>query len=552
MARKSTAKGILDGLHAHGIERIFCLPRVQNDGFFAELFDMRERFDVVHARHEQGAAYMALGHALASGKPSVYCVVPGPGFLNTTTALATAWSTGARVLALVGQLPQRQIGRGHGLLHEIPDQDRMLASLTGWSARVESPLEAPALVDEAFRSMAEGRPRPAGLEVPMDVWSLTAEVPESCPQAPRPRPLDEVAIDQAARLLASARKPMMVVGGGALDAADQVRAVAELLGAPVSHFRMGHGVLDARHPLSVPHPVGYRLWKESDVVLAVGTRLQMQQLGWGTDERLAIVRIDIDPVEIGRVQSPAVGIAGDAGRCLAALARRLPEYLAKTVARNPTAGRQAEIEAARKAFAAEIAHLEPQLTYLDILREALGDDGILVDELTQIGYVGRFAWPARTPRKVISSGYQGTLGWGVATAIGVRFACPRQRVLSINGDGGFMFNLAELATAVQWRLPIVFLVMDDGAFGNVRRIQEQQYGNRVIATDLANPDFAAMAETFGARGMRAHDPQSLASILPEAFAHAGPVVIHLRCGPMPDPWKFMLLPPIRGNADPVF
>ncbi|MGI9501660.1 MAG: thiamine pyrophosphate-binding protein, partial [Geminicoccaceae bacterium] len=173
MERLSTAEAIVSMLELNGIDRLFCLPGVQNDALFDVLFDAAERIKIVASRHEQGAAYMALGAALATGKPSAYCVVPGPGFLNTTAALATAQSCGAQVLALIGQIPSAYIGRQLGLLHEIPDQSGMLGSLTKWSAPVQAPIEAPKLVDEAFQQLLNGRPQPVGLECAADVWAKT-------------------------------------------------------------------------------------------------------------------------------------------------------------------------------------------------------------------------------------------------------------------------------------------------------------------------------------------------------------------------------------------
>ena len=176
MERPSTAEAILAMLELNGIDTLFCLPGVQNDPLFDALFDVAERIKVVHSRHEQGAAYMALGAALATGRPSAYAVVPGPGFLNTASALATAQSCGAQVLALIGQIPSSYIGRGLGLLHEIPDQSGMLKTLTKWSASVRAPIQAPDLVDQAFHQLQNGRPGPVGLECPADVWAQRATV----------------------------------------------------------------------------------------------------------------------------------------------------------------------------------------------------------------------------------------------------------------------------------------------------------------------------------------------------------------------------------------
>ena len=543
MERLSTAEVIVRSLAINGIDRLFCLPGVQNDPLFDVLFDAADRIQVVHSRHEQGAAYMALGAALATGKPSAYCVVPGPGFLNTTAALATAQSCNAQVLALIGQIPSAYIGRGLGLLHEIPDQSGMIERLTKWTAQIRAPFQAANLTNEAFNQLWNGRPQPVGLECPADVWADSAPVALSeKPAARRELAIDDDAIDAAAKLLGKAKKPLIVVGSGAQDASSEITALAELLQAPVTAFRMGHGVVDSRNPLSVTVPLGHSLWKEADVVLGVGTRLQTQQVAWGTDDDLKIIRIDIDPIEIGRIQTPDVAIIGYAGEATRALLDRLPRHMDRRPSRTD------ELLGLKAALADNLAYLQPQLGFLDVIRSELPEDGILVDELVQVGYVARIAFPTYHPRTFICSGYQGTLGWGMATSIGVQMARPETRVVALAGDGGFMFNVQELAVAVQHRLPLVTIVFNDGAYGNVRRIQKQMFGNRVIATDLANPDFAKLAESFGAMGLSATSPETLRTALQTAFREDGPSVIEVRCGEMPSPWEFMLLPAIRGNG----
>ncbi len=543
MERLSTAEAIVSTLALNGIDRLFCLPGVQNDPLFDVLFDTQDRIEVVQSRHEEGAAYMALGAALATGKPSAYCVVPGPGFLNTSTALATAQSCGAQVLALIGQIPSAYIGRGLGLLHEIPDQSGMLRSLTKWSADIRTPIDVPGLVNEAFSQLLNGKPQPVGLECPADIWAKKATV--GLPQVNAERralAVDEDAVEAAAKLLGRAKKPLIVVGGGAQEASVEITELAELLQAPVTAFRMGHGVVDARNPLSVTVPIGHHLWRDADVVLGIGTRLQTQQLSWGVDNDMEIIRIDIDPTEVNRIREADVGLIGYADAVVRALVDRLPRHMSRRESRRD------EMINLKASFAAKFEKLRPQLDYLDVIRSELPEDGILVDELVQVGYVGRFAYPVYKPRTFICSGYQGTLGWGVPVSIGVQMAKPEMRVVALAGDGGFMFNVQELAIAVQRALPLITIVFNDGAFGNVRRIQKEHFGNHLIATDLVNPDFVKLAESFGAMGLPATSPETLRSALRKAFDHRGPSVIEVRCGEMPNPWEFMLLPAVRGNG----
>jgi acetolactate synthase I/II/III large subunit len=319
----TTAEAVVARLHANGIDTLFCLPGVQNDELFAALYAYRDRIRLIHTRHEQGAAYMALGAAMATGKPAAYCVVPGPGFLNSTGALCTAYACNAPVLALTSQIPQAHIGRGLGFLHELPDQLGVMQRLTKWAERIREPQDAMRLVDEAFRQMTTGRPRPVGLECPLDVWSQSAEIDHKPPAQTSRAAIDRAAVGRAADLLRGARRPLMVVGGGAQGAGDLVTALAEQFQMPVIAGQMGFGVIDARNPLSVNLQVGIKLWGDADVVLAVGTRLQIEQMVWGLDDRLKIIRVDADPDEIERFRTPAVGILGDSRDVLDALLNEL-------------------------------------------------------------------------------------------------------------------------------------------------------------------------------------------------------------------------------------
>jgi acetolactate synthase I/II/III large subunit len=541
MPLMSGGDAIVRSIVAHGITNLYCLPGVQSDHLFNALFDAGDAIRVVHTRHEQGAAYMALGAALATGRPAAYSVVPGPGFLNSSAALATAYSTGAKVLALIGQIPSRAIGKGLGYLHEIPDQLGILRTLTKSAERVDRPEDAPGLVAQAFHKLHSGRPRPVALEVPPDVLGAKAEVTLVAPLSPEPpAPLDEDAIAQAAQMLAAADCPVIFVGGGAHDAAAEVQALAERLTAPVVGFRRGKGVLDNRHVLSHPLPGGHALWARADVVLAVGTRMFLPLSAWGTDDKLKIIRIDIDPTEFLRMRVPANGIAGDA----AAILRRLDQYLARRMPLDKA--RVAASRALKERVAADFEKLGVILDYLKAIRDVLPDNGVLVDELTQVGYAARTAYEARGARTFISSGYQGTLGWGIATALGAKHALGPTPVVTLSGDGGFMFNVQELSTAVRHRIPLVAILFNDGAYGNVRNMQRHDHGNRVIGTDLANPDFIKLADSFGIAGYRAKDPAALRKALETALGKHEPALIEVPVGDLPDPWQFIDMPKVRG------
>ena len=542
MAGMTGGQAIVEMLRRHGVDTVFALPGVQNDALFEALYDARNSIRIIHTRHEQGAAYMAYGYAKASGRVGTYAVVPGPGLLNTTAALSTAYAGNAPVLCITGQIPLAMIGRGLGFLHEIPDQLGIMQRLTKWAARVEHPAAAPQLLNEAFRQLGSGRRRPVALEVPMDVLAQRAEVDLADPVPPPPEP--EISPEQAkdaAGLLAKAKRPLLIIGGGAMDAGAEVIRIAERLQAPVIlSYSGGKGAVDERHPLVVNNPTGHRLWADADTVLAVGTRLQAQHVSWGVDDALEIVRVDIDPAEINRVRRPKMGIAADARPALAAI----DAALAAIVTSRPSRAR--EIAAAAETAATEIAKLSPQVEFAAAIRAALPEDGIYIDELTQVSYVARVTLPVYRPRTFIDSGYQGTLGYGFPTALGAKVACPDKPVVSVSGDGGFMYAAPELATAVRNGIGVIAIVFTDDAYGNVRRTQREDYDGKIIASELTNPDFAALAEVFGAKGVRATTPAELKTAISAAIKHPGPTVIAVPVGEMPNPWKIVY----RGRVRP--
>ena len=538
--RMTTAEATVSALIAHGIQTIYALPGVHNDALFDALFKAADHIRVVHTRHEQGAAYLALGAALATGEPQAYSVVPGPGLLNSAAALLTAYGMNAPVLALVGQIPQSAIGRGLGHLHEIRDQAGIIARLVDFSARIRAPAQAAGLVARALHAMRTGRPGPAVVECAIDVWGHSALVPAIAPVLPAPlEPIDEDAIRDAAKRLAAAKRPLIVAGGGAQGAAAEVTQLSQLLQAPVLAYRRGRGVLDSRDPLSVTLPLGRELWGEADVVLGVGTRLFYGYTQWGIDPDLAVIRIDADANEPERFAPPAVALIGDAKPIL----RRLIDALAT----EHRSSRRAEMEERQAKMRRRLEKLAPQLAFLEAIRAELPEDGIFVDEVTQLGFAARLLLPVYKPRTFLSPGYQDNLGWGYATALGAQHARRDVPVLSITGDGGFLFTSNELATAVHHRIPLSVVVFNDGAFGNVRRTQEEQFGNRVIASDLTNPDFVRYAHSFGAEAERARNPQELRVALKRAFKRRdGPTLIEVPVSQMPSPWEFIHMPRVRG------
>jgi len=520
-------EAVVQSLLLHGLDTVFGLPGVQNDWLYNALYDAGSRVRVIHSRHEQGAAYMALGASLARGEIAVCNVVPGPGVLNAAAALATAYALNAQLLFLCGQIPLEQIGREQGVLHELPDQLGILRSLTKHAARISAPAEAPARIAEAVAILRSGRPRPVAIEVPMDVLAARAEIGAPAPGWPVYQPaLDAEAVGAAARLIAGARTPLLFVGNGAQGVSESVRALAELLEAPVVAYRTGRGVLDSRHPLSCVLPEARPLWADCDLAIALGTAARGPLQTWGDSERRKLIRIDVDPLVHTRFGKPDVAIT-------ARLEDALPALIAELRTHDRRPSRREAMAALHGDWERRCAVLSPQIGYLRVIREALGEEGIFVDELTQVGFASRIVMPVYKPRTFISTGYMGTLGYGFPTALGVKAVCAGRRVLSVTGDGGFMFAVAELATAVQHGINLVTVVFNNERYGNVQQMQRDLYGGRVIASDLRNPDFERLVGAFGAHYQRAKTPAELAPMLERAFGAGVPAVIEVPVGTMP-------------------
>ncbi|MBI1731243.1 MAG: hypothetical protein HYR49_00550 [Gammaproteobacteria bacterium] len=541
MIRLTGGEAIVKSLRANGVDTIFGLPGGQTYAIFDAIFREGSALAQYTTRHEQGAAYMAYGYARSTGKVGVYCVVPGPGVLNTGAALATAYGANTPVLCVAGQVPSAGIGRGIGFLHEIPDQLGILKRLTKWSERITHPSLAPRLVNEAFVQLRSGRLRPVALEMSPDIMEQVAEV-ELLPADPAPGPAaaDPELIERAARILGKANKPLIMIGGGAIEAGAELMEIAQRLQAPVVSFWHARGVMDDRHWLSQSWPAGHRLWSEADAVLAVGTRLKFPLLYWGCDQQLPIVRVDIDPLEITRIAAPAVGIAADARLALRGLIGKLDGGHT----RRPS--RQAELQGLKDGLRREMQrNIGPLIDILDVIRRELPEDGILVDEITQVGYASWYAFPVYAPRRFITSGYAGNLGYGYATALGAQAGNPDKKVIALGGDGGFMYQVGELATAVRYKLNLVVIVFNNNAYGNVRRDQMAKYAGRVSGSELTNPDFVKLAESFGAAGYRAHTPAQLAAHLRQALAGSVPALIEVPLPEAPDPWQYIMLPRCR-------
>ncbi|HEU0223052.1 MAG TPA: thiamine pyrophosphate-dependent enzyme [Paracoccaceae bacterium] len=540
-ARETTGTKIARALVAHDVDTVFGIPGAHLYDFNDALYGERGRIRFLHTRHEQGAGYMAYGYAAATGRPGVFTVVPGPGVLNAGAALSTAYAANAPVLCVTGNIMSHLIGRGRGQLHELPDQLATLRGLTRAAERIDHPSEVGPVMAGLFSRMLSGRRGPVAVEAPWDVFGQKGPVAE--PQLgwplPPPEP-DPDALAAAARAIAEARNPLIMVGGGAVDATAEVAALARRLQAPVTAHRSGKGILPDDDPLALSSVAAWDYWRGCDLLIGIGSRLELQYLRWRWLPRdLKVIRIDIDPTEMVRL-NPDIGIVADAAEGTRALLSAL------THATPPS--REAECQERKVRARAAIAGLQPQMSYLDAIRAVLPPNGILVEEVTQMGFTGRFGFPAYAPRTYISCGYQDNLGFGYGTALGVKVAQPGRAVVSVSGDGGFLFGVQELATAVQHGINVVALVFNNASYGNVLRDQRQTYQGRFIGSELVNPDFVRLAESFGVRAWRAGTPEALTGALDSALALDAPALIEvpLEKGSEASPWPFILPAPPEG------
>jgi acetolactate synthase I/II/III large subunit len=536
MILSSGGQAIVSGLVAHGVDTVFGLPGAQIYGLFDAF--KQAQLKVIGARHEQACGYMAFGYARSTGRVGVFSVVPGPGVLNAGAALLTAFGSNEPVLCLTGQVPTQFLGKGRGHLHEMPDQLGTLRSFVKWADRIEYPDAAPVAVARAFQEMLSGRRGPVSLEMPWDVFTERAQVGAAKVfdlfPAPQPNP-DR--IEAAAALIVASQTPMIFVGSGAIDARDEILELAELIDAPVVAFRSGRGIVSNAHELGLTMAAAYRLWPKTDLMIGIGTRLELPTMSrWPyRPEGQKSVRIDIDPSEMRRF-TPDAAVVADAKAGTKELLAAVRKHGYKK-----TAGRRATIREASAAALKEIQQVQPQMAYLNILREVVPSNAIVTDELSQVGFASWYGFPIYEPRTFITSGYQGTLGSGFPTALGAKVAYPDRPVVAITGDGGFMFCVQELATAVQFNIGVVVLVFNNNSYGNVRRDQRERFDGRVVAADLVNPDFVKLAESFGVGAVRVTSPDAFRPALERALANGGPYLIDIEVPRDSEvsPWTFI-------------
>lgn len=540
---------LVASLIRQGVDAVFMIPGVQLDYAADALRERSADISVYVPRHEQTTTYMADGYYRACGKPGVAMVVPGPGVLNAGAGLATAFAANSKVLLLAGQIHSDAIGRGFGLLHEINDQAGLLAGLTKWNHCVRNGGDIPAAIASAFARMHAGRPRPVAVEIPHDI--LERRLPDGMPventsSQVEPGPIDAAKLARIARAVDDAAFPVLYVGGGVLaaHAFEPLQRLAERLGAPVIMSENGRGALSDRHPLAMSTLAGRALFERADLAVVVGSRFMdsMSPAPSWTSRGPKFVFINIDSADMTAPREVFIALRADARQAL--------ELLADEV--RPRRVLTDERAAALRQWAQDqIDAVSPQASYVKALRDALPEDGIFVNELTQVGYLSRVAFPVYRPNTYIGPGFQGTLGYGFPTALGAAVGGDGRRVVSITGDGGFGWNLQELATARKYDLPVTLVVFNDGHFGNIRAIQKRVFGkDKEFAADLENPDFIALAKAFRIPAVRVDSPDGLNAAVKTSLREDGPVLIEAIVGEMPSPWPLLRLQPMPGVKAP--
>ncbi len=526
----SGAQAIIATLRAYNVDTIFGIPGVHTSA----LYDvMRSTPGLRHvlARHEQGAGFMAEGYARASGRVGVVSTITGPGVTNVATPVASAYADSIPLLVISTSLPRASRGRARGELHELKNQLGVMEALAGWTRAVEHVEELPDALRDAFRAMRAGRPQGAYVQVPFDLLEASADVEIPSALEIEPARPTEGAITAAARLLREAQKPLILAGAGVTAAgANQLLAqLAELLQAPVLLGSKSHDVLSTDNPLTIAtrgyiSPELHTLIAESDVVLVVGSKLGAER----TNHRhiplpASTIQIDIDPSEIGHNYPVSVGIVSDARIALEELLNALRD---STPIAIHAPARRDQIAQIREGLSTRTRRAYGEaIELLDGLREGLPRNGLVVADMTMLGYASSQALPVYEPRTFIHPSELCTIGCGLPLAIGAKVAAPERPVVALCGDGGFLLNVGEMATAVQEKIPVIIVLFNDATYTAVKNDQRRRFNGRYIATDLVAPDYVALARAFGAEGVRAEGPDELRDAIRAALDNAGPTLI---------------------------
>jgi acetolactate synthase-1/2/3 large subunit len=519
-------------LETYGVQYVFGIPGVHT----VELYRGLARSSIRHVtpRHEQGAGFMADGYARVTGKPGVCFIITGPGMTNIATAMAQAYADSIPMLVISSVNARNQLGSGDGRLHELPSQRDVFDGLAAFSHTLLDAAELPQVLARAFAVFESARPRPVHIEIPLDVIVSPASAMKMAAAVRPAKPAAHPdALASAVELLADARRPLILAGGGAVHAAAELSELAERLQAPVALTTNAKGLLPCGQPLLIGStqslPQTRAMIRDADVVLAVGTELGETDydvvFDGGFEIAGQLIRIDIDAQQLMRNIHPDVAIVGDSREALSALSTRLHERPVRPP--SPDWG-AARVAAVRDAIMASCdAAMRSQKRLIDTIVGAL-PDVIIAGDSTSPVYAGNFLHDAPAPRSWFNSstGY-GTLGYGLPAAIGAKLAASERPVVCLIGDGGLQFTLPELASAVEARVPVIVLLWNNFGYGEIRKYMAQR-DITPVGVDIYTPDFAALAQAFGCETARVDNPQTLDQELRRAVSRTVPTVIEVR------------------------
>jgi len=524
-AELSTGEALVGLLEAYGVDTIFGIPGVHNVEMYRAL--PRSRIKHVLVRHEQGAGFMADGYARATGKPGVCFTITGPGLTNILTPMGQAWSDSSPVLVISSALDITDSAQGRGRLHEMIDQHGAARTITSLAMRALTPKDVRDGIAQAFAGFASRRPRPAYLEIPLDLLNQPAGDGWQARALPRRAQVDKAEIEKASKRLASARHPVILLGGGALDAGGEALRIAEAIGAPILTTTAGKGAVPASHALCLGYrmtqPETLDLLRKSDAILCVGSELSETDF-WSSDVIIDqnLIRIDIDEAALARPHSAEIAILADAKSALAALAEALP-------AARKDARADAEIRAKklRTPDGENADALRRMLTrVLGTIREALPPETVIASDMTQIAYAANEIFPVDHPRTWIHPVGFGTLGFALPAGIGAKFGKPDTPVAVMIGDYGLQYTINELGTAAEHKLPLVILMWNNDALGQIRDDMVSK-GIQPNAVTLKNPDFQALAKAYDCVAEKPASLAALAQAIKRALSADRPTLIEM-------------------------
>ena len=532
MALMTVADAIVTSLIANKCSHVFGIPGVQIYELMDAFYKRSDQVKFISTRHEQGAAYMANGYAHITNDFGVAVVVPGPGLMNASAGIGTAYASSNSVLVISGQIAKELIGHSTGALHEVDNHETLVQQVTKWSHVLDNPDDLHIDIRDTFSHLKSGINLPVEIEIPEDVLGkkIDFDIPEKTEKSfPN---IDSNKLDMIIEKIVQSERPLLWVGAGNNKGKQLIETLAELIQAPVITTGNGKGMMDNDHNLYIGYPVNKcndidDLIEGSDLTISIGTRLPEYKLNL-IKNVVEIVSSKANHYRQSHITN--ISVAGNPNDVL--------EQIIDSISNKPKAGgfSKVEIQDVKKSRDLVLNSMEPQISFVRAIDSVVPQDTILVEGVNQIGYVCRWAYPVKTHNGYITSSYFGNLGYAYPTALGAKVAAPDRPVICISGDGGILYNSQEMNTAVNYGINVIVIVFNDQAYGNVYRDQIQKYDNRVIGSKLKNPDFVKLANSYGMQATRVSDPNSLQLELKKAIDSQSPYLIEVTVGMMPSPW----------------